>query len=241
MASLSIVLRGAPLLLGGSYCLVPTPILVKNWRIHYAPAFPRRIIADIFLFSPKIIFMKKHLFALICLTLVVVMQADKLSAQAADSHQHEIGMGISGSSFNGNVIYKWKKADNKFKRIQGSFGNFNLQNNSRLLFFSFNAGVAIGRENRKAVGAKTTFYRGPQFSTGLGFSKVEGFKPTWSISPRLGYIIGIQHDFNEYIAVNLEIVPSGGILLNKFSGQRLEFNINGGFNSNASLGLMYKF
>lgn len=185
--------------------------------------------------------MKKLLFPLTCLILAIFMNANILSAQKADGHRHEIGLGINGSSFNGNVIYKWKKADDKFKRIQGSFGNFSLQNNSRLLYFSFNAGVAIGLENRKAVGAKTTFYRGPEFSTGLGFSKVESFKPYWGISPRLGYIIGIQHDFNEYIAVNLEIVPSGGILLNKFSGQSLTFNVNGSFSSNASLNLMYKF
>ncbi|MBI1227479.1 MAG: hypothetical protein GC192_19765 [Bacteroidetes bacterium] len=186
--------------------------------------------------------MKKHVFTIALLAMAVAMPSTILLAQTPDTHQREIGLGVSGNSLNGSVIYKWRKSDNKFERLQGTFGNFSFQNNNNnKLYFTINTGVSIGVENRKAVGAKTTFYRGPQFSLGTSFSKTEKIKPTWNLSPRIGYILGIQHDFNDLLGLNMEIVPSAGVLLNKFSGQKIKYNINGSFASNASLNLMYKF
>lgn len=189
--------------------------------------------------------MKKHLLTLACLVFTLVIFLPTISAQEVNDQQHELGLSFYGIDFNGfnpfSVIYKKKIADSKFRRISGTFGGFNFQNSNRLLFFSINAGVSVGIEKRKLLGRKTSFYRGPQFSVGTSFSKVEGFESTWGIFPRIGYILGLQHDFNDYWAVNLEVVPSGQLSLNRFSGQDVEFSSSGNFSSNAALSIVYKF
>ena len=213
--------------------------------MHYRPHAVRRIITDILLFTFKSSFMKKHLFALACLTFASSFFLSTISAQDANGHQKEVGLSFNGFDFSGfnpfSVIYKKKIADSKFRRISGTFGGFNFQNSNRLLFFSINAGLSVGIEKRKLLGRKTTFFSGPEFAVATSYSKVEGFKPTWGIFPQIGYILGLQHDFNEFWAINLEVVPSGQLSLNRFSSQDAEFSVSSSFSSNAALSIMYKF
>jgi hypothetical protein len=190
--------------------------------------------------------MKKHLILLAVVAIASSMYAPILSAQATDGHQHEVGLNFYGLNFNGSnsfsAIYKKKLAEGKFRRISGTFGGINFQRSTdHQLYFNINAGLSIGREKRKAVGRKTMFYSGPEFSIGTSFSKSEKIKPTWNMMPSIGYILGIQHDFNEYWGINLEIVPGGGISVSKYSGQDIAFSVQGNFSSTAALGLIYKF
>ena len=190
--------------------------------------------------------MKKHLFAFTCLAMVMVgISATSLSAQNVDDHKYEVGLRVSGLNFDGfnafSAIYKKKLAEGKFRRISGTFGGLGLSNDFNRFSFSFNAGVSVGREKRRPMGKKTTFYTGPVFSVNTGFTKLERVELNWNLQPGLGAVLGLQYDFNEYWAVNLETIPSGSISLRKFSGSDVGVSVNAGFSSNVVLSLMHKF
>ena len=189
--------------------------------------------------------MKKHLFAFKCLAIGLCIQAVSLSAQNVDDHKYEVGLRFSGINFDGfnsfSAIYKKKLDNGKFRRISGSFGGINFGSEFNRFNFSINAGFSIGNEKRKQMGKRTSYYTGPSFSLNAGLSKQESFEPNWNLAPSLGYILGIQYDFNEYWAVNLETIPSGSIYLRQFSGSDIGININAGFSSNVVLSLMHKF
>lgn len=189
--------------------------------------------------------MKKHLFTFTCLAIIICIQATSLSAQNVDDHKYEVGLRISGINFDGfnsfSAIYKKKLDNGKFRRISGSFGGINLGNEFNRFSFSINAGFSIGNEKRRQMGKRTSYYTGPSFSLNAGLSKQESFEPNWNLAPSLGYILGIQYDFSEYWAVNLETIPSGSISLRQFSGSDVGVNVNASFSSNVVLSLMHKF
>lgn len=189
--------------------------------------------------------MKKHLFSLLCLAIALAIQTPTLLAQDADDHQYEIGLRVNGLNFDGfnafSAIYKKKLDNGKFRRISGTFGGINFGQEFRRFNFSFNAGLSIGSEKRKQMGKRTMFYTGPVFSVSTSFNKVESFEPNWSLQPSLGAVLGVQYDFSEYWAINLETIPSGAITLRQFSGSDVGVSLNGGFTSNVVLSLMHKF
>ncbi|MCF8247376.1 MAG: hypothetical protein K9J37_16920 [Saprospiraceae bacterium] len=189
--------------------------------------------------------MKKHLFAIAFLATTLVMHSTSLSAQPDDNHKYEVGLRFSGINFNGfnsfSAIFKKKLDSGRYRRIGGTFGGLGFANDFDRFSFSFNVGLSIGSEKRKQMGERTSFYSGPVFSLNSGISKTEGIDPNWNLQPGIGVVLGLQYDFNEYWAVNLETIPSGAIALRKFNGSDVAVNANFGFSSNVTLSLMHKF
>lgn len=189
--------------------------------------------------------MKKHRFHFTCFAVCLCIQAVSLSAQNMDDHKYEVGLRLGGINFDGfnsfSAIYKKRLDNGKFRRISGTFGGINFGREFRRSSFSINAGLSIGNEKRRQVGKKTTYYTGPSFSMNAGLSKQEGFDANWNLAPGLGYILGIQYDFSEYWAVNLETIPGGAISLRQFTGSEVGVNVGVSFTSNVVLSLMHKF
>lgn len=189
--------------------------------------------------------MKKHLFSFAALAVLLCFLANSLSAQDADDHKYEVGIRFSGLNFNGpnsfSAIYKKKLDNGKYRRISGSFGGINFGSEFRRYNFSLNAGITVGNEKRRQVGKRTSYYTGPSFIFNGGFSKQENVESSWNLQPGLGYVIGIQYEFSEFWAVNLETMPSGTLSLRQFTGTDVGVNANFGFSSNVTLSLMHKF
>ncbi len=189
--------------------------------------------------------MKKRHLATTCLAIALGLLAFPLSAQTSNDHQYEIGLRFSGINFDGfnsfSAIYKKKLVEGKYRRISGTFGGLGFANEFNRSSFSFNFGFSIGREKRRLVGKKTIFYTGPVFSINTGITKLESFEPNWNLQPSMGAVLGLQFDFNENWAINLETIPSCSISVRQFSGTDVGVSASVGFSSNVTLSLMHKF
>ncbi|MBK8562588.1 MAG: hypothetical protein IPN76_04395 [Saprospiraceae bacterium] len=173
-----------------------------------------------------------------CLTSSVLAQSDS-------SPNREFGIQLSGINFDGftsfSGIYKKQLAENKYRRISATFGNIQFNGSDGNADFNLNGGLAIGVETRKPVGKKTTLYRSPEFSFGLSFGKSSNIDPYWSVSPGVAWIFGLQHDFNENWAINVEGGPGVYMSIRNFPGSDVTYSIGGNFSSNVALALMHKF
>lgn len=193
--------------------------------------------------------MKKHFFFLTCpaLLLAFFFSHASLQAQTPDTgHVHEIGLQFQGIQFAGfnsfTAVYKKQQENGSFRRIRGTVGSLSINSDQvERVSGSLNGGISIGTEKRKALGERTTFFRGPEFGASFGFSKTENVDPFWSISPEFGYVLGIQHQISRYFAINLEIVPGANLNLRKFPQRVLDVYFSTYFSNSASLSLMYCF
>jgi hypothetical protein len=181
--------------------------------------------------------MRKH-FILSCLCVVL---ATAVTAQST-SVPREVGIQLSGINFDGftpfSAFYKKQKSENVFRRYRFVVGNLGLESTEDDAVFVFNAGFAIGREKRRALDRKLIGYRGPEFSFNLGAGSFgEGFV---SIDAGLGYVLGLQHNFNEFWAINIETIPSAGINL-RFSEENGSGGLNVGLSNQVSLGVLRRF
>lgn len=187
--------------------------------------------------------MKKHI--LLFIGFALCTSHATLFSQDTASAKQEFGLQMSGINFDGftpfSGIYKKQLAENKYRRISGTFGRLQLAGRNSTHEFSFSGGLSIGVEKRKSVGKKTLLYAGPEFVMGLSFSKASRVDAFWSISPGIDYVLGIQYDFNEYWAINLEGGPGASVSISKFDVSDASYNFNTGFSSNVALGLMHKF
>ena len=186
-----------------------------------------------------------HLFSFAALVAMLCLQAKPVAAQEADDHKYEVGIRFSSLYFNGanafSAIYKKKLDNGKYRRISGTFGGINFGSEFRRYNFSLNAGITVGAEKRRQVGKRTSYYTGPSFIFNGGFSKQENVESNWNLQPGLGYVVGLQYEFNEFWAVNLETMPSGTLSLRQFTGTDVGVNASLGFSSNVTLSLMHKF
>ena len=107
-----------------------------------------------------------------------------------------------------------------------------------------NAGIAIGREKRKTLDSKLDFYQGPEVSAQLGLATLGEDNANVLISAGFGWVLGLQHSFNERWAVNLETIP-GLSLVGDFYGEDSSglssVGFNARFNNFVSIGLVRKF
>jgi opacity protein-like surface antigen len=184
--------------------------------------------------------------SLLILSLVVSYGlTSSVFAQSDSTPKREFGIQISGINFNGftsfNGIYKKQLSENKYRRLSASFGNIQFDGTEGNVNFSLNAGMSVGIEKRSSVGKKTTLYRAPEFSFGLSFSKSSRFDPNWSFTPGVSWIFGLQYDFNENWAINVEGGPGAYMSIRDFSGAQTSYSIGGSFSSNVALAIMHKF
>ncbi|MCC6727119.1 MAG: hypothetical protein IT258_21630 [Saprospiraceae bacterium] len=189
--------------------------------------------------------MKKHVLLLLGLS-ICLAHSVSISAQTDASPKRELGFRMSGIDFNGfnafSGIYKKELAENKYRRISGSFGNLNFDKRRAFAGFNLSAGFSVGVEKRKVAGKKTTLYTAPEFDMGFSFGTSNtGNSTYWSLSPGFSMIFGLQYAFNDDWALTIEGGPGGSISVRKFPNNPSTFTLNGYFNSNLALALMHRF
>ena len=180
------------------------------------------------------------------ITLFLAFFASMTSLSAQDSSPNrEVGLQFNGLNFDGfngfSLFYKKQKSENVYRRIRFFYGNLNVEAINDISAVSFSSGIAIGREKRKALDAKLAFYQGPEFSAALGVTTQNWDNTSINVSGRFGWILGLQHSFNERWAINLETIPGVGIGVNSITDSDPRFTFNAGISNSVSLGLVRKF
>lgn len=182
------------------------------------------------------------------LSIAVALFATSFSTLHAqtDGKKREVGIQFSGINFDGftsfNALYRKQKSENVYRRIRATFGNVGLLSNDDQTRVTFNAGIAIGREKRKTLDRKLEFYRGPEFRFGLGLSASDTDDGQIDFNASFGYVLGLQHSFNDLWAINLETIPSVGASIGLGDDSINEyFSIGAGFSNAVSLGVVRKF
>ena len=177
------------------------------------------------------------------LTFISLVFATVLAAQSSSTPK-EVGIQISSisaefpSTF--SAFYKKQKSENVYRRVRfvsGRLSFFTLDDDNT--DFDFFAGIAIGKEKRRSLDRKLMFYRGPEYNFNLSANSVIG-GGTVGFGVGFGYVLGLQHNFNEFWSVNLETIPSAGVNLS-FAEENTNFLFNSGFSNQVSLGLVRRF
>ncbi len=159
--------------------------------------------------------------------------------------KREVGLQFSSFDFDGgsgfSAFFKKQKKENVYRRIRLFSGGLSFRSTEETNFFDFSAGIAIGREKRKSLDAKLEFYQGPEFAVNLGVASLDDDNLRLRIAPAFGWVLGLQHSFNERWAVNVETIPSASIAFDSFSNADGELAFNAGFSNAVSIGLVRKF
>ena len=195
--------------------------------------------------------MQHNLIKLVSTVLLMAILQFSVSAQEVTPPVREIGLRTNGINFDGynafSAVYKKQIAPNKYRRYRFIFGDIGLgltgngeDYSSR---FNLGAGFAIGTERRTKLGAKTTFLRGWEWNMGSNFVSQynNGTDYAFNLGAGVGYVVGIQHEFGEHFAVNLEAIPGVGISYNKSKGSSFNLNTSASLSNSVALSLMYKF
>jgi hypothetical protein len=195
---------------------------------------------------------KHHKLSLFFLLLVTV-----LSAQGPGVPK-EVGIQIRGINFNGvtsfSAFYKKQKAENVFKRYSFIVGNIDFQDAAdRKSSLTLNAGLAVGREKRRSLDRKLVFYRGPEFRFNINLASNEVIfsnnfpgtvviqRSSYNFGVGFGYVVGLQHNFNDLWAINLETIPSVRVNANFFSDSDTAVSAGAGLSNIVSLGIVRRF
>lgn len=171
-----------------------------------------------------------------------------LSSMAAQETRtpREVGLQFSRLDFDGgsgfSAFYKKQKKENVYRRIRFFSSNLAFASVEEDFSFNFSAGFAIGREKRKSLDSKLQFYQGPEFALQLSLASLGEDDLRFGVSPSFGWVLGLQHSFNERWAVNLETIPGVAVsadIRGESGPNTVAFNA--GFNNFVSLGLLRKF
>lgn len=148
---------------------------------------------------------------------------------------------LSGGGF--SAFYKKQKKENVYRRIRFFSGSFSLGVANEEFNFSVSAGAAMGREKRKALDSKLVFYQGPEFSASFKVTSLNETESQVYIIPGFGWVLGLQHSFNDRWAVNMETTPNVSVYFyaNTNNEDYRLLSINGDFSNTVSLGLVRKF
>ncbi len=175
--------------------------------------------------------------------LLVCLFGKIVSAQST-SPKREVGLQFNSLNLTGNTpfyaIYKKQVRENVFNRVSLAVGNAGFGRNfDDTNYLIFGASIAIGREKRKQLDPKLTFYRGYQFTASTSFGEIDDNR---SVNARIGagLIFGLQHNFNDRWAINLETDPTVSIGYVKSNG-KWSSSINAGFSNTVALGIVRHF
>ncbi len=167
--------------------------------------------------------------------------------------RREVGLQFNSINFNGSnafsAFYKKETKENVYRRFRVFYGNLGLDFKTFGNYTAFNGagGIAIGREKRKALDSKLAFYQGPEISASFGVAHVDlnvvnaANVTRYDVNARLGWVLGLQHSFNDRWAINLETIPGFGVGVTGSNGSNPEVRTSVGFNSNVSIGIVRKF
>lgn len=181
------------------------------------------------------------------LLLSLLLTALCASTISAQDQQHELGLQLR--SFNDfTIIYKKKRAENKFTRFRIGSVNASFRDSQVQGFggdFTGRIQFSMGWENRKLVADKVQFYNGFEPRISISYSEfVRNNSADYSflISPGLGYVLGFQYLVSEEFVINLETIPAlvAGFDFNNDDSD--SYHLGAAIDmSHVALGLLYRF
>ncbi len=157
--------------------------------------------------------------------------------------KREVGLQFSSLDFTGSsfgAFFKKEKKENVYRRIRFAAGAIDFGLLEETTDFNFAAALAIGREKRKALDAKLIFYHGPEFAARVQAVTLWEDDIAMTIQPSFGWVIGLQHSFNDRWAINIETIPTFYVAANiNTIDEGLLFGVGG--SNFVSLGVVRKF
>jgi hypothetical protein len=169
-----------------------------------------------------------------------------LSAQKLRPSHGEVGMNFGSLNVN-SIQFSgfWKKqlAPDKYRRFRFFSGNLFFGTQDESFVGNLSVGLAIGREKRINLDEKLQFYRGFEAIGSLNVSSGDDDDSTpWNFSPAIGFVFGLQHAFNSRWAINVETIPTLGVLMGSNDPQLGSlFTFNATVSNTLSLGIVRIF
>lgn len=198
-------------------------------------------------FSPNSLYtmLTKTTYLLTTLALCMFLNSS-LQAQSGKP-KREVGLQFSSLNFNDGAFggfFKKELSAGTYRRIRFASGNIDLALREEVTDFRFNLAFAIGREKRKALDSKLDFYQGPEFSFNFATATRGDDDMVTQITPSFGWVLGLQHSFNERWAINIETIPGVYVSadINNATGadsEGLYFGVGG--SNFVNLGIVRKF
>ena len=175
---------------------------------------------------------------------IAILSFSSLQAQSAGK-KREVGVQLNGINFGGfnsfSGFYKKQLNENKYRRVRFFSGNlFTGVVGEDDFRFNLNLGAAIGREKRRALDTRLDFFCGPEFAFSVGFQSIND-DTAFSLFPSFGYVLGLQHSFNERWAINIETIPSIGVGVVLLPGDNDQLTLDAGITNSVALGVVRKF
>ena len=170
--------------------------------------------------------------------------ANHIVAQSAPT-RHEAGLQFSGVNFKGdntfNVLYKKAVDEMRYRRFRAAFGSLNVVYVGKELQSVIEAGIFFGVEKRRKAGEKLVFFDGWELGADITHFNDNRDNSRWITGLGIGYVLGLQHEFNDRWAMNIETVPGVKTKLEKTTGRDVYASFSVGFSSLASLAIVRKF
>ncbi len=146
----------------------------------------------------------KKTYVFVSLLLTSLLFSGQAKGQETTQNQ-EIGFRTSSlSSF--DIIYKKQKEENSYSRLRLATGEIDI---GTLAPFngSLSLGIAGGKENRQALSDKLFFVTGYELMCTLRTSVVVE-KPSFSITPGIGVVLGFSYLASDKFLVGIETIPA---------------------------------
>lgn len=183
-------------------------------------------------------FMKRHLFSL----LLCLIGATGFAQ--TNEKSREVGLQFSNLDLGGNnsfsAFYKKQIKENTYRRFRATAGSAGfITSDGDIDQFSIGLSLAAGREKRKQLDRKLSFYRGFEIQGSTNYQTING-TDFIGLGLRGGLVFGLQHQFNEFWAINLETIPGLGVNLNGTDGN-WRSSVNAGFSNQVSIGILRRF
>ena len=178
------------------------------------------------------------------LAFLLVLACLQTSIAQEKKYDKEVGIQISSLNLNDgfNGIYKRSMSASSYLRFRAYTVNTKLVSINGADDFTFCLGLAVGKEKRKVMDDRLMFFYGPEFGLGFGYATTEGGELTLQFSPRFGWVVGLQHSFNDKWALNIETIPSVSLSIidaPEDFNDRILFDIRGA--SSVAIGMVRKF
>lgn len=176
--------------------------------------------------------------ATLCLIFTSIFYFTPLSAQ----NQVEVGVGTGVNSLfdNFRLTYKKEKKENKWLRLNSSFGDISYTNQNDISLLNLNAGISIGVERRKQIGdSPVEFIHGPQGILNLQIvDLIDEVETSVFIGAGTGYVLGGQVHLKKGVKLGVETQPS---IILRWDGDET-INLNLDYSSNAlTIFVVYNF
>lgn len=165
-------------------------------------------------------------------------QLKDLSIDYVEPVSQKVDLGVRLRSLNNfDFIFKKERNSTRYSRLRIAFSNFTFARNKTNHRYSWQAGIAAGIENRKALDDQLEFVHGIEPSLTFSYLKT-GNDFDLNINPSLGYILGLYYSNSSPFRFGLEAIPSLGMSFKiDQGGLDPDWFINSSF-SNSSIALV---